>query len=109
MSSSIDGARILVDDSLANAGTTINNFAQAITGELASLISQLQPLTETWTGPAASYFDPLMQEWNAAANGLFGSAADEGLLGEIANAMGVAWDNYSNGEWANVSTWKPSS
>jgi hypothetical protein len=50
-----------------------------------------------------------MQEWNTAANGLFGSAANEGLLGEIANAMGVAWGNYSDGEWANVSTWKPSS
>jgi len=106
MSSSIDGAKLLVDSSLSQAGTTINSSAQQITDELAALIAQLQPLVETWTGQAETYFNGLMEEWNTAANGLFGSASDGGLLGEIANAMNVTWGNYSDGEWANIATWK---
>ena len=106
MASSIDGARLLVDSSLSQAGATINNSAQQITDELAALISQLQPLVGTWTGQAETYYNGLMEEWNTAANGLFGSAADGGLLGEIAAAMNVAWGNYSDGEWANIATWR---
>ena len=106
MASSIDGARLMVDSALSDAGPTINNAAAQITDELAALIQQLQPLVGTWTGQAETYYNGLMQEWNTAANGLFGSAADGGLLGEIANAMNVAWGNYSDGEWANVATWK---
>jgi WXG100 family type VII secretion target len=109
MSPSVDGTPLMVDDQLSQAGTHINNAAQQIVDELNSLRAQLQPLSDTWTGPAASYFDPLMQEWNASANGLFGSAAQGGVLGEIAGAMNVSWNNYSEAESANVRTWSSSS
>jgi WXG100 family type VII secretion target len=109
MSSSIDGTPLLVGDELSGAGTYINNQAQTIVDELNSLYSQLQPLFDTWTGPAASYFDPLMQEWQYAAKGLLGSAAEGGVLGEIAAAMNVSWNNYAEAEAANVSTWSSSS
>jgi WXG100 family type VII secretion target len=105
MSSSIDGTPLLVDEQLSQAGTYINNAAQQIVDELSTLRTQLQPLTETWQGSAASYFDPLMEEWNFAAKGLFGSADQGGVLGEIAAAMNVSWNNYADAEAANVSTW----
>jgi WXG100 family type VII secretion target len=105
---SIDGTPIMVDEQLSGAGAYINNAAAQIAEELHSLITQLQPLADSWTGPAASYFDPLMAEWNYAANGLFGTAETDGVLGEIAAAMHVAWGNYSDAEWANAGTWKPS-
>ena len=108
MSSSIDGTPILVGDDLATAGTNINNVANTIVGQLNALIAQLQPIAETWTGPASSYYQPLQEEWNFAANGLFGTEEQGGVLGEIAAAMNVAWGNYSDAEWANVSTWQPS-
>lgn len=107
-SSSIEGTPLLVDESLSGSGTQINAQAQAIVDELNTLYNQLQPLVESWTGQAASYFDPLMQEWNTAATGLFGTASEGGILGEIAAAMNVSWNNYSMAESANASTWSSS-
>jgi len=107
MSSNIDGTPILVGDDLAAAGTDINNVAAKIAGQLQALRAQLQPIAETWTGPASTYYQPLQEEWNFAANGLFGTEEQGGVLGEIAAAMNVTWGDYSDAEWANVTTWKP--
>ena len=106
--SSVDETSLLVGDPLSQAGTRINNAAQQIMDELNALYQQLRPLIETWTGPAASYFDPLMQEWNYAATGLFGSADQGGILGQLAAAMNVSWNNYADAESANASTWSSS-
>jgi WXG100 family type VII secretion target len=103
--SPIDSQRLLVGEELSQAGGYINNAAQQIVDELNKLYAQLQPLFDTWTGPAASYFDPLMAEWQFAAKGLFGTAAEGGVLGEIAAAMHVSWNNYAEAENANASTW----
>jgi WXG100 family type VII secretion target len=100
---SIESSTIMVQDGLADAGAQLNARASEIVDELNTLIGQLAPLAETWTGPAASYYGPLQDEWNVAANGLFGP---DGILGEIANAMNVTWNNYADAEWANVSTWQ---
>jgi uncharacterized protein YukE len=108
VSSNIDGVPIYVGDDLEGAGSTINGVAAKIAEKLQGLINQLQPLADTWSGPAASYYQPLQDEWNYAANGLFGTAEQGGVLGEIAAAMNVAWGNYTDAEWANVSTWQPS-
>ena len=101
--SNIDSASILVGDELEAAGSSINTQATAIADELAKLVAQISPLADTWTGAAAQYFSVLQQEWNTAANGLFGPG---GVLGEIANAMNVSWNNYCDAEFANVSTWQ---
>lgn len=107
--SNIDGTPILVGDDLSGAGAYINNMAATIAGQLQKLVAQLQPIAETWTGPAASYYQPLQEEWNYAANGLFGTEDQGGVLGEIAAAMHVTWGNYSDAEWSNASTWQTSS
>lgn len=105
---SVDATPIMVDDQLSNAGAYINNAAATIVDQLTALMQQLQPLLDSWTGPAATYYTGLQSEWNYAANGLFGGAGQDGVLGEIAAVMNVAWGNYSDAEWANVSTWQPS-
>ncbi|MYS19077.1 WXG100 family type VII secretion target [Streptomyces sp. DvalAA-14] len=99
----IDGSSIVVKDDLSTAGATINGMALQIADELHKLIGQLQPLMDTWTGSAATYYEGLQAEWNFAAEGLLGP---NGVLGEIAQAMHVNWANYSEAEWANVQTWK---
>jgi WXG100 family type VII secretion target len=104
--SGIESTPIAVDEQLSQAGTYINNAAQQIADELHALYLKLQPLTETWTGPAASYFNPLMQEWDYAAKGLFGPADQGGVLGEIAAAMNVSWNNYAEAEASNAKTWQ---
>lgn len=102
----IDTAALLVGTELAGAGTTINSYAATITGELAALRQQLAPLQDFWTGKAAALYESYQQEWNAAAIGLFGENGQGGVLGAIAQAMGVVWGNYSDCEWANVQTWQ---
>lgn len=98
------GAReIVVPPDLQVAGQQLTSRAQAIVDELEALKVQLQPLVDTWVGPAASYYFPLQQEWNIAADGLFGPT---GVLGHIANAMNVTWNNYTECEWSNVRGWQ---
>jgi WXG100 family type VII secretion target len=100
-----DGTPIAVPTDLEASGAYISSQAGAIADELAALAQQLQPLEGTWTGRAAGYYEGLQQEWNLAAAGLF---APEGVLGQIANAMNVAWVNYSDAENSNVQTWTSS-
>jgi WXG100 family type VII secretion target len=97
-----DTSNIVVRGELEGAGAYLNSQAQGIADELNSLISQLEPIAETWQGHAKDYYEPLQQEWNVAAAGLLGP---DGVLGLIASAMNVTWGNYSDAEWSNVSSW----
>jgi WXG100 family type VII secretion target len=101
--SDVDSSNIMVHSDLEQAGSTINGMAQTIADELNTLIQQLAPLPDIWTGPASGYYEGLQNEWNYAADGLFGP---NGVLGQIAHAMHVVWNNYAEAEWANVNTWK---
>jgi WXG100 family type VII secretion target len=100
--SDIGNSSILVREDLEGAGAWINARAQQIADELAALKAQLAPLAETWDGSANQYYEGLQQEWNLAAEGLFGP---DGILGRIAQTMNVNWSNYSEAEWSNVQTW----
>lgn len=97
------GSKLVVPPELQAAGTELNRQADAIVDMLDALKAKLAPLVDIWTGPAASYYQPLQQEWNIAADGLFGPT---GVLGQIASAMNVNWNNYSECEWANVRGWQ---
>ncbi|MFE7115723.1 WXG100 family type VII secretion target [Streptomyces sp. NPDC057654] len=99
----IDNASILVRAELEGAGRHINGLSQQIADELHQLIVQLQPIAETWSGQAQTYYEGLQGEWNIAAEGLFGP---NGVLGQISMAMDVNFANYSEAEWANTNTWK---
>jgi WXG100 family type VII secretion target len=102
---SIDTSSIMVRQELEAAGAWINARAQQIADELAALKAQLMPLAETWDGTANQYYEGLQQEWNIAAEGLFGP---DGILGRIAHTMNVNWANYSEAEWSNTQTWSHS-
>jgi WXG100 family type VII secretion target len=95
--SDIGNSSILVREDLEGAGAWINARAQQIADELAALKAQLAPLAETWDGSANQYYEGLQQEWNLAAEGLFGP---DGILGRIAQTMNVNWSNYSEAEWS---------
>jgi uncharacterized protein YukE len=101
--SSVESARLVVREELAGAGATINGMAEGIADELRTLAGLLVPLQEAWTGTAAGNHENVQLEWNNAANGLFGP---EGVLGVIAAAMNVSWNNYAEAELANASTWR---
>lgn len=102
--SNIDGTQIYVGEGLGAAGGYLNARAQQVTDELQALKGQLAPLADAWNqSQAATYYQDMQNEWDVAAEGLFGP---EGVLGRIAHAMHVNWNNYSDAEWSNVSTWK---
>ena len=93
---------IMVQTELANAGTYLNSQASMISDQLNSLAAYLNQLPQIWSGTASTYYEELQQEWNVAANGLFGP---DGVLGQIATTMNVTWNNYSDAEWSNTQTW----
>jgi len=99
----VASARLVVPPDLQTAGTQLNAKAQAIVDDLDALKAKLAPLAADWTGPAASYYQPLQAEWNMSAEGLFGP---NGVLGQIAQSLNLTWNNYSECEWSNVQGWK---
>jgi WXG100 family type VII secretion target len=99
----VAGARLVVPAELQAAGTFINGVAAAIEGELSALRNLLMPLEDTWIGAAKTYYQGLQNEWNVAADGLFGP---NGVLGQIAQTMNLNWNNYTDTESANVRTWQ---
>jgi WXG100 family type VII secretion target len=99
----ISGSILAVPADLEGAGPYINGVAAQIDGELNALKTQLAPLLANWTGAAQLYYEGLQQEWNIAAAGLLGP---NGVLGQIASAMNLNWNNYTDCEWSNVQTWQ---
>jgi hypothetical protein len=87
---------------LEEAGSRMSTYAATIEGQLNWLKTRLAPLKDHWQGPAQSYYEELQTEWNVAADGLLGP---EGVCGDIAMALNLAWNNYTDCEWANVKTW----
>jgi len=98
-----ENSNLRVPPELEFAPGQMSSTAQTIDGQLSTLRNQLMPLQDFWQGPAQSYYQELQAEWNVAAEGLFGP---EGVLGEIAAALSLSWNNYTDCEWANVRTWQ---
>ncbi|GAB2964980.1 hypothetical protein GCM10027280_62270 [Micromonospora polyrhachis] len=61
-------------------------------------------IADTWQGDAKTYYEGLQGEWNLAADGLFGQT---GVMGQIASALNLSWNNYSEAKWMNLKTWLP--
>jgi WXG100 family type VII secretion target len=98
-----ESSNLRVPPELEGAGAQMSTTAGIVEGELNDLKRQLAPLQDYWQGPAQSYYEELQAEWNVAAEGLFGP---DGVLGEIASALNLTWNNYTDAEWANVRTWR---
>jgi uncharacterized protein YukE len=101
--SGVESTRLVVSPELAAAGATINTMAQGIADELHKLAGLLMPLQESWIGTASGNHEDVQLHWNNAAMGLFGPG---GVLGEIAHAMNVNWNNYAEAELTNAANWK---
>ncbi|WFE48817.1 WXG100 family type VII secretion target [Micromonospora sp. CA-249363] len=99
------GSNLRVPPELESAGSRMASYAETIESQLIALRNKLDPLKDYWQGPAQSYYQDLQHEWNVAADGLLGP---NGVCGEIASSLNLAWNNYTDCEWANVKTWTTS-
>lgn len=95
-----DAMPITVQAELATAGHIIRGHSDTIWGELSRLRVDIENILEHWRGGANTYFTGLKAEWDFAANGLFND-----VLGQVAHAMDVNWNNYQETELTNVRTW----
>ncbi|GGK78771.1 WXG100 family type VII secretion target [Mangrovihabitans endophyticus] len=98
-------SNLKVPADLEQAGARLNQMADAITEKLVDLKKRLAPLDETWQDEARERYRHLQNEWDSAADGLFG--VNDSVLSAISRTLNVAWDNYSECEWANIRTWTP--
>jgi WXG100 family type VII secretion target len=55
---------------MAKAAQQVNQVSEEISGELRSLLSNLEPLASGWKGSAASAFQQLITRWNEDAGKL---------------------------------------
>jgi uncharacterized protein YukE len=99
-----DSLPIVVRAGLSDAGPTIVNRADDCIDRLNELKRRLTPLAESWTrSQAAGYYQERQVEWDQAATGLFDPQT--GILGEIARALNISYQNSADAELSNIQTW----
>jgi early secretory antigenic target protein ESAT-6 len=77
---------------LAQAATAVRQRSATIQGEVAAMHRQLADLQAVWKGAAAAAFGAVVADWSAT------QVRVEQSLGQIATAMRVASDAYSQAE-----------
>jgi hypothetical protein len=83
-------------DEPEGVGAVLNGVATQVTAELAQLRGLLEPFRDVCLEAGANL--GANEEWNIAADGLFGPA---GVLAAIAGALNVEWADYTDAVWAD--------
>lgn len=86
-------------DKLYNAGLGTKGVAGRIQQQLQDLKGYLAPLTNDWTGEAATEYQAKMASWDRAAQDL------HRVLENFAQDLLDAHDNYRGGEKHNTGLW----
>lgn len=82
---------------MAKAAQQVDQVSQEISGELRSLLSQIEPVAGSWKGQASSAFQQLIQRWNEDATKLTQA------LAQISELLGSTNKNYTQVEESNHS------
>jgi uncharacterized protein YukE len=96
------GARIQVPAQLADLPMQVSNTCHQIEDMLTDLNSKLIALEEFWKGNASQGHQTVHREWHVAESNLLTGV---GVLGAVARATQVNWQNYVDGEGANTQSW----
>ncbi|TKA02067.1 WXG100 family type VII secretion target [Actinacidiphila oryziradicis] len=81
---------------VADAATQCSNTAGQVADQLNGLASFVEGMTEYWSGPAATQFQTLMEEFQAAANGIHLA------LTQISAGLSGTNENYTQAEEAAI-------
>ncbi len=93
-------SEILVTYSAMHAAQgDVKAAAANLNSQLSDLKSYLAPMVATWEDDASRAFDAKQKQWDAAAADL------TQVLEQIGTALGLAADDYKDGERANAGIW----
>jgi WXG100 family type VII secretion target len=81
---------------VSDAATFCSNTAAEVASQLNSLQTYCEQMADYWSGPAATQFHSLMDEYQAAANGI------QVALNQISDGLNGTSVNYSQAEEAAV-------
>ena len=96
------GARIQVPPQLADLPAQVTSSCLQIEDMLALVNARLVALQAFWTGTGSDGHTVTQQQWHAAESGLLTGV---GVLGSVARAAQVNWQNYVDGEAAVTQSW----
>ncbi|MEP6695326.1 MAG: WXG100 family type VII secretion target [Pseudonocardiales bacterium] len=85
--------------SLQQVETDIQNTKASINQQLDDLRVFVSKITHSWTGEAATGYQARQREWDTAAADL------NAILGQIGVAVGLARDDFADGERSNTRIW----
>jgi len=89
----VGGVTYNVDPAVvADAATFCSSTATEVSNQLSTLASFVESMAEYWVGPAATTFNQLMEEYQAAAAGI------ELALNQISQGLNGSATNYSEAE-----------
>jgi early secretory antigenic target protein ESAT-6 len=89
--------RFQVDsEAVISATASVQATMERIQGEASSLLNQLVGLEGSWSGVAATAFQSIAADWRSTQQRLDSS------LGNIANALSIAGQQYAEAESANL-------
>ena len=103
MAGDVTTTPIMVSTDMEAQGGILLGKAEDIDQMLAELLTRLRAIEDFWESPASREFVPFFNNWNSAASEMFGPG---GVLGQVANVLNVAWNNYTECEFSNVKTWQ---
>lgn len=86
-------------EGLRQAGGDITSSSNNITNRLDQLEGDLAPMTASWTGQAATFYQETQQKWDTAALEL------AEVLRQIGAAVNTAADTYAANEQRISSSW----
>jgi early secretory antigenic target protein ESAT-6 len=84
---------------LQQAEREIRRCVEEMRGKLEDLATDLAPLTQSWTGDAASAYQQHMREWQSAAGDI------NDVLGKVAGMVRTAESNYRSAVTTNKNIW----
>jgi uncharacterized protein YukE len=87
-------------DTLNATSTAVQGLVQDIMNQMNNAMNTLSNLQLSWTGPSASAANTFTQDWNSAAQTLFGTQQDPntGVLNRLVAGLAAAAVNYSEVE-----------
>lgn len=97
-----DGQEIVVRVPLSEARPEFERRVNKLIDDLQELAKKVDSLPEMWQGKSSSDYTLFQQHWNHAWDELVGP---HGVLGAIAYALGVSYENYTDAEFANAKMW----